>query len=48
VGTPRFKRKEVVKKDAARLLQCCNWKLTLQNVRVLRQKSWKARLDYRV
>jgi hypothetical protein len=42
VTRPRCKWEEGVKEDDARLLRCCNWKLTAQNRTVCRHKLWEA------
>jgi hypothetical protein len=38
---------EIVNEDAARLLQCRNWKLTAQNRAVWRQELWEAKARLR-
>jgi hypothetical protein len=43
VGTSRFEWKERAKGDAARLLRCRIWKLTVQNRTILRKKLWEAK-----
>jgi hypothetical protein len=43
IRKPRKRWEDVVKDDAASLLQCRNWRLTVQNTNVWRQKLWEAR-----
>jgi hypothetical protein len=40
---PKFKWKNGVQEDVARLLQCCNWKLAAQNRTIWKQKFWEAK-----
>jgi hypothetical protein len=41
-GAPRLEWEEGVTEDAARVLLCRNWKLTVQIGTVWRQKLWEA------
>lgn len=40
---PKFKLKDDVQEDAARLLRCCNRKLAVQNRTIWKQKFWEAK-----